>query len=173
MHSSRKSMMMWSLIAVGIAFLSAHFVNGQSITYGKLTGTVTDDTGIPLPGVTVEATSEALITGIRSTVTSEKGKYILLNLPVGKYTLTAKLEGFKTIIQENVGVHSASVRVIDLIMEAGAIEEEITVIATSPVVDAKSSQIASHLDSDLLGKLPTSRDAFYDLSLTTPGMVSR
>jgi len=173
MSSLRKSMLMLSLVAVGIAFLFPHFVNGQSIPYGKLTGNVTDDTGLALPGVTVEATSEALITGTRSTVTSARGKYILLNLPIGKYTLTAKLPGFKTVVQQNVSVHSGSVRVIDLIMEPGAIEEQITVIATSPVVDAKSSQITSYLDSDLLGKLPTSRDAFYDLSLTTPGMVSQ
>jgi hypothetical protein len=55
-------------------------------------------------------------------------------------------------------------------MEIGAVEEEITVIAASPIVDVKTSTVDSRLEKDMLEKLPTSRDAFYDLSLTTPGM---
>ncbi|NTV80900.1 MAG: TonB-dependent receptor, partial [Candidatus Aminicenantes bacterium] len=55
-------------------------------------------------------------------------------------------------------------------LTAGAIEEQVTVIASSPIVDVKTSTVDSRLDSELLARLPTSRDAFYDLALTTPGM---
>jgi hypothetical protein len=55
-------------------------------------------------------------------------------------------------------------------LQVGAIEEQITVLAASPIVDVKTSTVDSRLDSELLAKLPTSRDAFYDLALTTPGM---
>ncbi|MDH4258478.1 MAG: TonB-dependent receptor, partial [Candidatus Aminicenantes bacterium] len=163
----------WFLALCTIAFLSAPVVHGQSIIYGKLTGTITADTGETLPGVTVEVKSTALITGSRSTVTSDRGIFVFLNLPVGRYDLTASLQGFKSVVQENIGISAGSTRVIDLVLEPGAIEEEVTVIAVSPVVDAKSSTIAAYIERDLLDKLPTSRDAFYDLSLTTPGMVAQ
>ncbi len=145
-------------------------VRGQSIIYGKLTGTVTDDTGTPLPGVTVEIRSPALIAGTRSTVTSEKGAYVFLNLPAGKYTVSVTLEGFKTATLENISLATGASIVVDVQMVPGRIEESVTVTAVGPVVDAKTSTIASSIESELLDKLPTSRDAFYDLALSTPGM---
>ncbi|MFP4081385.1 MAG: TonB-dependent receptor domain-containing protein [Candidatus Aminicenantes bacterium] len=173
MNNLKKNLMAICLAVGVIAFFSADFLQGQSIIYGKLTGTITDDTGEPLPGVTLDLSSEALITGTRSTVTSARGTYVFLNLPGGEYTLRATLEGFKTAVQENIGVTAGSSLVVNLVMEPGAIEEEITVTAVPPVVDAKSSTISADIGSDLLEKMPTSRDAFYDLSLSTPGMVAQ
>ncbi|NIO20561.1 MAG: TonB-dependent receptor [Candidatus Aenigmarchaeota archaeon] len=172
MHNSTRRILMSCLIAISLAFLSVQLAHGQSILYGKVTGTIIDDTGEPLPGVTVEITSDALITGKRSTITSAKGSYVFLNLPVGKYTITATLESFKTVIQEDIAVSAASSITVDLTMEPGKIEETVTVTAAPPTVDSKSSTISANLESDLLEKLPTNRDAFYDLSLTTPGMVA-
>lgn len=148
-------------------------VHGQSILYGKLTGTVTDDTGQALPGVTVEIKSPALIAGTRSTVTSDKGTYVFLNLPAGKYNLAATLEGFKTATLENISLSTGATLTVNVQMEPGRIEESVTVTAVGPVVDAKTSTIASYIESELLDKLPTSRDAFYDLALSTPGMVAQ
>lgn len=146
-------------------------VHSQSILEGKLTGTVTDDTGIPLPGVTVEITSDALIGGARTSITSASGGYAFLNLPVGKYRLTATLEGFKTAIQENISINADSVRVVDIALTPGVIEEEVTVTAAPPVVDARSSTTSTTIDNTLLDKMPSSRNAFYDLALTAPGMM--
>ncbi|NIM90941.1 MAG: TonB-dependent receptor [Candidatus Aminicenantes bacterium] len=171
MHKLKKSLLILSLFALTLAFLSNHSAYSQTVFFGKLTGTITDDTGEFLPGVTVEATGEALITGARSTVTSGKGVYVFLNLPVGRYTIKATLEGFKSVIQEDVIISAGVAITIDLIMEPGAIEEQITVIGASPVVDSKSSTIATNIMDEMLDKLPTGRDAFYDLSLTTPGMA--
>lgn len=145
---------------------------GQTIDYGKLAGTITADTGEPLPGVTVTATSNALIGGARSLVTPANGSYAFLNLPIGTYTLTATLPGFKTAIQENINIHADSVRVVNIAMAPGAIEEQITVMAASPVVDARTSTTSTSIDATLIDKVPTSRDAFYDLTLTAPGMMN-
>lgn len=171
--STQRKWIVSFLIIAAFAFLASEKALAQSIIYGKLTGTVTDDTGQPLPGVTVEITSPALITGKRSAVTSEKGTYVFLNLPIGKYTVSASLEGFKKAIQENVGISAASSIAVDLTMEPGAIEETVIVTGMAPVVDAKSSTIAANIEKELLEKLPTSRDAFYDLALSTPGMVAQ
>jgi hypothetical protein len=171
MHKLKKSLLILSLFVLTLAFLSNHSAYSQTVFFGKLTGTITDDTGEFLPGVTVEASGEALITGARSTVTSAKGVYVFLNLPVGRYTITATLEGFKSVIQEDVIISAGMAITINLVMELGDIEEQITVIGASPVVDSKSSTIATNIMDEMLDKLPTGRDAFYDLSLSTPGMA--
>jgi len=171
MHKLKKSLLILSLFALTLAVLSNHSAYSQTVLFGKLTGTITDDTGEFLPGVTVEVAGGALITGARSTFTSGKGTYVFLNLPVGRYTIKGTLEGFKTVIQEDVIISAGMAITIDLVMEPGAIEEQITVIGASPVVDAKSSTIATNIMDEMLDKLPTGRDAFYDLSLSTPGMA--
>ncbi len=170
MHMSRKHLWMTCILAVLMIVGNVALARGQSILEGKISGTIVDDRGEALPGVAVEATSPALISGKRAAVTSGKGTYVFLNLPVGIYKLSASLTGFKTIIQTDISISAASSIVVNLTLPMGNIEESITVTAASPIVDAKTSTIDSKLERQMLDKLPTSRDAFYDLSLTTPGM---
>ena len=167
--AKRILIVMFSL-ALGLAFFSVNTARAQAILEGKLTGSITEASGEPLPGVAVEVSSPALISGKRATVTSAKGTYVFLNLPVGVYKIAATLPGFKTSVQEKIGISAGESLVINMMMVPGAIEEQITVMAASPIVDAKSSAVESRLDEAMVSKLPTSRDAFYDLSLTTPGM---
>ncbi len=157
-------------LALGLAFFNVNAVRAQSILDGKLTGTITEASGDPLPGVAIEITSPALISGKRATVTSARGTYVFLNLPVGVYKIMATLPGFKTTVQDKVGISAGGSLEVNLKLEPGAIEEQITVLAASPVIDTKSSAIDSKLENQMISRLPTSRDAFYDLSLTTPGM---
>ncbi|MFB0564692.1 MAG: TonB-dependent receptor domain-containing protein [Candidatus Aminicenantaceae bacterium] len=149
--------------------VSVNLVQAQSILEGKLTGTVADDQGELLPGVTVEITGPSIM-GTRSAFTSAKGSFIFLNVPPGTFKLTASLSGFKTYVQENIILGAGSTVDIKVVMEIGAIEEEVTVTAAGPIVDIKTSTVDSRLEKDMLEKLPTTRDAFYDLALTTPGM---
>ena len=141
----------------------------QSILDGKMTGTITDDKGEPLPGVIVEVMGPALM-GKRAAVTSAKGTFFFLNLPIGTYKLTASMPGFKSTVQENIAVTAGSTVTISLNLTMGAIEESVTVTGAAPVVDVKTSTIESRIDKEMLDKLPTSRDSFYDLSLSAPGM---
>ncbi len=151
------------------AVINVNIVRAQSILEGKITGTITDDQGDPLPGVTVEITSSAMMEG-RSAVTSGKGTYVFLNLPIGNYKLTATMPGFKTMVQEGISVTAGSSVTVNLTLPMGAIEETVTVVGAAPVVDVKTSTIDSKIDQAMLEKLPTSRDSFYDISLSTPGM---
>ncbi len=157
------------VLVLGLAFVGGTVLNAQSVMEGKITGTVTDDQGEPLPGVGVELTGTAIM-GKRVTVTSGKGTFVFLNVPPGKMTLTVSLAGFKTWIQDNLVLGAGSTMEINPALQVGSIEEQITVLASSPIVDVKTSTVDSRLDKELLAKLPTSRDAFYDLALTTPGM---
>ncbi len=170
MLRAKRFLFVSSFLVLLVAFAGVMTVRAQSILDGKLTGTITDDKGEPLPGVAVEVTSPALISGKRSTVTTGRGTYVFLNLPVGSYKLAATMPNFKTTVQENINVSAGSALNVDLTLTMGALEETVTVTAAGPIVDAKSSTIDSKIERQMLEKLPTSRDAFYDLSLTTPGM---
>ena len=150
--------------------LSANLVRAQAIHEGKLGGTVAGADRAVIPGATVEISSPALLGGPRSGVTSDSGTFLFLNLPIGRYTVKASLQGFKTIVRENIDVSADATVSVDLILEVGEIKETVTVSAAGPIVDTKSSTIDTRFRSEMLEKLPTSRDAFYDLALTAPGM---
>jgi len=144
----------------------------QAIHEGKLTGTVASEDQSVMPGATVEVSSPALLGGTKSAITSPNGSYVFLNLPPGRYTVTAGMSGFKTVVRENIEVSADTTVTLNFSLPVGAVSETVTVSAESPLVDAKSATIDSRIDKELLAKLPTSRDAFYDLALTAPGMFS-
>ena len=132
-----------TLLLVGVNVRS---VRAQAILEGKVTGTVTSEDGAPLPGATVEISSPALLAVKRSTTTSARGTYVFLNLPPGKYRLTATRDAFKTVIQENIDVTAASVLTVDMTLPVGKVEEQVTVTAEGPIVDTKTSTIDSKFD---------------------------
>ena len=145
-------------------------LNAQSIQTGKLTGMITDEGGEAIPGVQVEITSEALISGKRLTTTSESGSYVFLNLPVGTYRVTASAPSFSRMVREDVNLSADTVATIDFTMQMGAIEESVTVSAEGDIVDTKNSTVNTTFSQEMIDRVPTARDAFYDLTLTAPGM---
>jgi outer membrane receptor protein involved in Fe transport len=155
-----------------MAALGASPVAAQAIHDGKLTGTVMSEDGAVLPGATVEISGPALLAGERTSTSSGRGTYVFLNVPVGTYRITASLDGFNTVLQEGIVVSPAAVVTLDITLPLGTVEETVTVTAEGPIVDTKTSTIDSRIDKALLSKLPTSRDAFYDLALSTPGMFT-
>jgi hypothetical protein len=158
------------LATIAILIFSLGLLHAQSIQYGKITGTVVDEQGAPIAGVAVDITSDALISGKRLTTTSEGGTYVFLSLPIGTYKVSATLMGFKTSVHNNIQISAGQVATIDFNLQMGAVEESITVSAEGPIVDKKTSTTDIKLDENLISKVPTGRDAFYDLTLMTPGM---
>ncbi|MDH5744716.1 MAG: carboxypeptidase-like regulatory domain-containing protein, partial [Candidatus Aminicenantes bacterium] len=116
-------------------------------TTGSITGTITDEEANPLPGVSVTINSPALM-GTLSYVTSETGSFRFPALPVGRYVVKAEMAGFKTYTRGEVAVRVGMVVTIDIVMEVTALEEQITVTATSPVVDVEQSKISVVMDKD-------------------------
>jgi hypothetical protein len=147
-------------------------VRAQAIHEGKITGTVTGEDQLVMPGATVEISSPAMLGGKKTAVTSGTGTYMFLNLPIGRYTVSASMSGFKTIVRENIEVSADKTVTLDFVLPVGALTETVTVTAQSPRVDVKAATVDAQIDQDLIARLPTSRDAFYDLTLTTPGMFS-
>ncbi|MBP1636580.1 MAG: Outer rane receptor for ferrienterochelin and colicin, partial [Acidobacteria bacterium] len=169
MHPGRKLFAVACCLLVYL-LLGATSAGAQAIHDGKVTGTVMGEDQAVMPGATVEISSPALMGGVKSTTTTRTGTYLFLNLPIGRYTVTASLAGFKTIVRENIGVSADTTVTVDFVLPVGSFNETVTVTAEGPRVDAKTATVDAQIDRNMIAKLPTTRDAFYDLALTTPGM---
>ena len=121
------------------------------------TGTVKDTSGAVLPGVTVEAASDALIEKTRSVVTDANGGYRLVDLRPGTYTLTFSLEGFSTVKREGIQLESNFTMTVNTDMKVGALEETLTVTGDAPTVDVQSTTKSQVLNREALDAIPTGR----------------
>jgi len=135
--------------------LSAGVVRAQSTT-GTISGHVSDVQGLALPGVTVNVASPNL-QGIRTTVTSEIGDYVVTLLPPGNYTLTYELSGFQKQ-EKRVVLAPTQTLPVDAVLGPAALTEQVTVVGTPAHVLTQTAQVATNLDQDLIATLPTNRD---------------
>jgi hypothetical protein len=139
---------------------------------GRITGKVVDEDGNPIPGVTVTllATAGAPMRAI----STAEGNFRFMSLPPSTgYALKAELEGFKTKTETNIIVAVGQTTDIVLAMEMGALEEEVTVVAVSPVVDVKRTSISTTLNYETLQSLPSARDPWVILQMTPSVQVDR
>lgn len=132
---------------------------------GVLVGVVKDLEGTPLPGVTIEARSPSYI-GTISEVTDDQGRYRLIGLTPGTYSLTFHLPGFATLRREGILVRLGRTFTVDVELELETQREEITVIGESPVVDIKKSGSTFNIGKDMFDKLPKGRDFTSVVSVT-------
>ena len=139
---------------------------------GAIAGSVADETGGVLPGVTVEAASPALIEGVRSTVTDGAGLYTIEALRPGTYTVTFTLPGFSTFVREGIVLTSDFTANVDGTMTVGSIEETVTVSGASPVIDVQNVVSQQNLSREQMDTLPTSK-TYFGLAALTPGMTAR
>src|SRR5262245_61502111 len=100
---------------------------------GKLSGTIKDEQGAMMPGVTVTARN-LQTEQVATTVTDGTGFYTFPNLLPGRYDIVAELQGFKTIRRESVQLDAAASLTLDLAMPTGVISEEVLVTANSPIL---------------------------------------
>ena len=162
--------MRWRTSALFVAVLAiASPVFGQiQITTGVIQGTVADATGAVLAGVTVEAKNiETNIT--ESRVTDANGRFVVLQLPPGRYTVTFRLQGFATFVQEGVILTVGQAINLSPQLKVSTVQETITVSGT-PVVETTRSGVASTLDERVVGTLPILGRKFEDLLTLTAGV---
>ncbi len=140
----------------------------SQVPTGQLYGTVTDEQGTPLPGVSVEATSPKLV-GRAATVSAANGIYRLFSLTPGIYRLTYALQGFKSVTRDGIAVGLEQAVKLDIRMILGALEENVTVVGRSPLIDVKSTTRETTLVKDTFELLPRGRN-FDTLVSTVPGV---
>jgi hypothetical protein len=126
-------------------------------TAQSLAGTVRDTSGAVLPGVTIEASSPALITKVRTGVTDETGQYRIPDLTPGTYRVTFTLPGFAIVVREGLELSGGGVITVGAEMRVGSLEESITVTGESPVVDVQTARQQTVLDGAIVRALPASR----------------
>ena len=138
--------------------LAVVLVPAAAFAQTQITGEVTDNTGGVLPGVTVEAASPVLIEGSRVAVTDGSGRYTILGIIAGDYTITMTLPGFSTFVQEGINVPANFTQTVDGQLAVGGIEETVTVSGQSPIVDVQSAARTEVLTRDVIDSLPTPRN---------------
>ena len=138
----------------------------------QFVGRVTDTTGGVLPGVTVEAASSALIERLKNAVTDGEGRFNIVDLRPGVYTVTFRLAGFASILRDKVELPADFSMTINAEMRLSTLEETITVSGDTPIVDVTQAQRATVMSRDVMDSLPLghtvqARAALVPLVLTT------
>ncbi len=142
------------VVLVALAFVpAAAFAQAQA----SIVGTVKDASGAVLPGVTVEASSPALIEKTRSVVTNGLGQYSIEGLRPGTYTVTFTLTGFATVKREGIELTGSFIATVNADMKVGGVAETITVSGEAPVVDVTSARTEETISGNTVSQIPTSR----------------
>ncbi len=143
----------------------------QSRQTGSIYGRVIDTEGSILPGCSLTLSGPKLL-GTRSYTSSVTGNFRFPSLPPGAgYEVIAELPGFKDVTRPGLIVNVGRVTEIDIVMEMSALEEEVTVTATSPVVDVETSKFSVSYSSEFMASIPMNKD-LYDIQNSIPGAIS-
>jgi hypothetical protein len=143
------------------------FVYGQQ--NGAIRGKVVDKDGNPLPGVSVTLTGSK--TAPLTVVTSAEGNFRFLSLDTANdYQLKFELQGFKPLVREKLVVSYGRDITLDITMEQAALEETVTVVGQTPVIDTKKTQVGVNISEDEIMRLPTARDPWVLMQMA-PGML--
>jgi hypothetical protein len=155
-----------SLIAL-VVFVPAADTTAQDFR-GRINGTVTDNTGAVLPGVTVTATSPALIQP-QVQMTGADGSYRFLALPPGVYEISFELAGFQGIKREGIRVVINQTLTVDQQLQVASLQETVTVTGESPIVDTSTTTLATNFTNELLTEIPNARDIWAAMA-QAPGL---
>ena len=155
------------VLCLAAVLLSVLPVGAQDFR-GRINGTVTDNTGGVLPGVTVTVSSPALIQP-QVQVTSAAGDYRFLALPPGVYTVNFELTGFKSVNREGIRVVINQTLSVDMQMQVATLQETVTVTGASPVVDTSTTTMGTNFTKELLTEIPNARDVWAAMA-QAPGM---
>src|SRR5665213_4437092 len=132
-----------------------------------ITGLVKDSSGALLPGVTVDASSPALIEKVRSAITDGGGQYHIENLRPGPYTLTFSLAGFSTVKREGIELAGSFTATVNVDMKIGAVAETIVVTGETPVVDVVNAKQQETVTGETLEAIPSAR-LYHSIATLVP-----
>jgi hypothetical protein len=149
--------------------LPPRVASAQQAQASGIAGVVRDTSGAVLPGVTVEASSPALIEKTRTVVTDADGRYNIIDLRPGAYLVSFSLAGFNVFRRDGIELTSGFTATVNAEMQVGALTETITVTGESPLVDTRNARKQTVVTDDLLNVLPSSVKNLNNLVTLTPG----
>jgi hypothetical protein len=159
----------WFVLLMVTLCVGAASASNAQIATGNIYGTVSDQQGGVLPGVTVSAVAKSIGGAPRTTISDATGQFRFLNLDTATYTLTVELVGFAKQARDvivNTGVNTT----IAFSLTVGGVSETVLVTGASPVVDVKKAGTATTLTSTELESTPQSKDPWAVLK-TVPGVI--
>jgi hypothetical protein len=154
-----------AVVAVVLLFAGAATAFAQLQT-GNLYGTVTDNQGEALPGVTITVSGNG---PVQIQVTNAEGQFRFLGLSPGNYQLSSELEGFSTVEYPNINIAVGRNTDIQVTLTP-AVEEVITVTSESPLLDERKISTGTTVSQTELEKIPTARDPWVIIQ-QTPGVL--
>jgi hypothetical protein len=158
----------WRLLAaLCLALLVTAPLSAQTVTTGNITGTVVDTQGGALPGATVTATHTETGTTYEA-VTGADGRFSMLNVRVGAYSVAVTMSGFKDEKQDNVVVQLGADQAVNFKLALASLTETVDVVAATPVVDTTRAGTASNIESAVIQQLPTIARSVYDYARVSP-----
>ncbi len=166
MKNKITNMVLILLLSFGLVSIS--FAQGRQT--GAISGTVSDEEGNLLPGATVTLTGTGIM-GSLTYVTGERGRFRFPSLIPGECEVKAEMPGFKTTVRGGLRIQVGKTIDIHIILSVTTIEEEVTVVATTPVVDIETSKVIVSYTSEFLANLPMNRD-LYGIQNSIPGAIS-
>ncbi len=152
-----------------LLFAAPFAVHAQTqITTGVIQGTIADEAGAVIPGANVEVKNVA--TNLTKTLaTDSDGRFVFLQLPSGRYTLTVSKQSYATVAQENLNLTVGQAINLNLSLKVSAVQERITITA-SPTIDTVKTESSSTLNEIAIGRTPVLGRKFEDLLTLTPGV---
>lgn len=139
------------------------------VTTALISGTVKDESGAVLPGVSI--TAKHVETGIsRTVVTDDAGRYEITNLAVGSYEVQAELAGFQTSIRGGITLTVGREASVPFALKVGEISEKVTVTGEAPLVETTKSEVADLVNTKKIEELPLNGRSYTQLALMQAGV---
>jgi hypothetical protein len=160
----------WASLLLGTLLLVP--ARGFAQTGSSIAGVVKDSTGAVLPGVTVEASSPALIEKVRTVVTDSQGQYKVITLIPGTYAVTFSLTGFSTVRREGIELPASFTATVNADMRVGDLAETLTVSGQTPIVDVQNVVKQNVMSRDVLDSVPAGSKAVISIGVLIPGVIT-
>ena len=158
------------LAAFGVVAVAAFPLSAQVQT-GSILVRVTDEQGGAVPGVLITLSSPVLVAGTMGGVTDVGGVNRFPSLPPGTYSVKLDLQGFRSVIRENVQVIVGQTVPLDMQLSVATVAETVTVTGASPVVDTTSANTSVNLSEQLLQATPGGRDIWSLVEYKVPSLL--
>ena len=154
--------------AIALMLVASTAAFGQQVLRGSIAGTVKDDTGGTLPGVTVTVTSPALQVPQIIRISDERGAYLVPDLPAGTYRVTYELTGFGTLVREGIVLTTGFNARVDSTLKVATLAETVTVSGETPIVDVTSTRGGTTVSKGLIAAVPVNH-TYQDVLLLVGG----
>ena len=161
------------LVVAAVAFAIAATLpssSGQTVT-GSIYGNVADTTGAIIPGATVTVKNDA--TGqTLSTQSTGEGAFLFPVLDPGTYTVSTSVKGFESVTQKDLRLSANQNLNASFALHPGSVATQVTVDASTTLVDTRESQVGETIDQKRIEDLPLVGRSAYDLVQTVTGVTN-